>query len=365
MGRTFVTTRSTTPSGSSRYPAKRDCTKSNPGRRMLTEGTNDSTTAGGGRRVVVTGGSGFIGTHLVGALKAQGAQVANLDIRRPNLREHDPLWRPCDVRDADAIRAALRDIRPVSIFNLAATTDISGATDLDTNTAGVRNLIDAFPDDPNAHLIHVSSQLVIGPGHTPTGLLDFHPYSPYGVSKAESEKIVHGSSQRVAWTVVRPTNVWGPLHPTFADQIWKYLAAGWYMHPTGNDPQRSYGYVANVVQQLMRVATLPRSVVDRQTFYVGDEPIPSSRWLDAFSVALRGKPARRVPLSILRLAAELGDASAKIGGPSPINRGRLYRMTTDYAVPMDHTFEVLGRGPIQLDEGVERTVAWLRERTRR
>jgi hypothetical protein len=132
------------------------------------------------------------------------------------------------------------------------------------------------------------------------------------------------------------------------------------MHPTGRDPRRSYGYVANVVHQMMRLFEVDRELVSGETFYVGDEPIPSSTWLDAFSRALRGRPVRRVPATLLRLAAVAGEVSGRLGGPSPINRGRLYRMSTDYAVPMERTFDVLGHGPVSFDTGVQTTVGWLR-----
>jgi GlcNAc-P-P-Und epimerase len=175
--------------------------------------------------------------------------------------------------------------------------------------------------------------------------------------------ILHRAPPETPWTIVRPTNVWGPWHPTFGEQIWRYIDKGLYLHPRGRDPRRSYGFVANVVHQIMRITDLPPDVVNHQTFYVGDEPLESSVWLDAFSQALRGRPVRRVPYGVLYVAAELGELSARVGGPHPLDRGRLYRMTSDYAVPMERTFDVLGRGPVSLSEGVARTVAWLR-RTR-
>ena len=51
----------------------------------------------------------------------------------------------------------------------------------------------------------------------------------------------------------------------------------------------------------------------------------------------------------------------KLGGPSPINRGRLYRMTHDYIAPMEPTFAALGPSPISIEQGVCETVEWLRQ----
>lgn len=312
--------------------------------------------------VVVTGGSGFIGTHLVEALRSGGAMVTNLDIRAPQLAGQREQWRQCDLLDLDSLTTAMLTAGPAVVFNLAANTDISQSSGaLAVNTRGLANVVGAVRRLRRACLVvHISSQLVMRPGHQPEHPLDFAPYSDYGRSKAESELLLHHRGSEVEWTVVRPTNVWGPWHPTFGRQIWRYLDRGLYLHPRGCDPRRSYGYVDNVVHQLLRLAEVDRSEAVGQTFYVGDAPIRSSIWLDCFSHALRGRPVRRVPGALLRVAATAGDLSGRLGGPSPINRGRLYRMVSDYVVPMEQTFAILGRGPVSLEAGVSTTVAWLR-----
>jgi len=118
--------------------------------------------------------------------------------------------------------------------------------------------------------------------------------------------------------------------------------------------------VINVVGQMIAASKAEAAEVNRRVFYVGDEPIPSSRWLDGFSRALTGRKARRVPGGVLKLLALGGEAVHRMGGSAPLDLGRLYRMTTDYPVPMEETFETLGRGSVSLDQGIEETVAWLR-----
>jgi len=316
------------------------------------------------RRLVVTGGSGFIGTNLVQMALDRGHTVTNIDLRAPQLPEHRPLWHQGDLMNEDALREIVAQTRPDVIINMAAVADIALSADaMPTNTQGLRHLVraaQALPDKPQ--LIHASTQLVVRPEHEPAHPRDYAPYTEYGQSKADSEEILWDEAGDLRWTIVRPSTIWGPWHATFDRSIWKYLNRRWYLLPTGMDPVRSYGYVANVCSQVLAILDAAPDDVNHKVFYVGDEPAPSSNWLDGFSRALTGHLTRRIPGGLLRLLAGIGEWSGRIGGPSPINRGRLYRMTTDYPVPMEETFRVLGRGDVDPATGIAITVAWLRDR---
>ncbi len=316
------------------------------------------------RRIVVTGGSGFIGTNLVQAIIDRGDEVLNLDLVAPGVAEHRRYWLQADLLDASAIASALAEFRPNAVYNLAAVADIALAAEaMLPNTEGLRNVVSAVRacgTDPS--LIHASTQLVIGPEHRPSHPRDYDPYTPYGESKAMSEEILWNEADDLRWTIVRPATIWGPWHATFHGSIWRYLNRRWYMLPTGVDPIRSYGYVGTVVSQLLAVLDADTGDVQHRIFYLGDEPIRSSAWLDGFSRALTGRRTRRVPGIMLRALAEAGELVKRVGAPAPIDRGRLYRMTTDYPVPMEETFRVLGRGNATLEQGVADTVKWLRVR---
>lgn len=309
---------------------------------------------------MVTGGSGFIGTHLISALIEKGATVVNLDKREPILDSHRAFWQECDLMDRERLLQCVSTVRPTLIYNLAAHASLHGSVeDMKVNFDGVENLIAACRVFvPAPLLVHASTQLVAGAASDDFDPEVYEPSTTYGESKVKAERILRSSGER--WTIVRPTNVWGPYHPSFARAIWRYIAMRAYMHPTGLDVIRSYGYVGNVVYQLVRIAEVDRSVVEGKTFYVGDKPIPSTVWLDAFSVVLTKKPVRRVPLWLLKAFAYCGEFLGRLGGPSPINLGRFHRMTSDFPVPMKLTFENLGVGPTGLTEGVNETVKWLR-----
>src|SRR5690606_12633284 len=123
-------------------------------------------------------------------------------------------------------------------------------------------------------LIHFSTQLVVSPGYSPRDDEDFKPYSAYGASKAETERFLRREGGKLRWTIVRPATIWGPYHPSFGKGIWKYLDKRYYMLPAGSMSVRSYGYVANLVEQVMKIPFLPASVVDGQVFYLADGVMP-------------------------------------------------------------------------------------------
>jgi len=162
---------------------------------------------------------------------------------------------------------------------------------------------------------------------------------------------------------VRPTNIWGPWHQRYQREFWRIVAKGWYVHPGGAPVVRCYGYVGNIIRQMQRIMELPAEQVNRQVFYVGDPPGDIARWVNAFSLALRGRRARVVPRPILAAAGRVGDViGAVTGRPFYINSSRFRSMTSDYLVNMDRTFRLLGAPAVSLERGVEETVDWLRQR---
>lgn len=314
-------------------------------------------------RIFVTGGSGFIGSAVVSSLIARGFSVANFDIKRPSHPEHDRFWVHGDLLDHSALCRAVAKFRPDAIIHLAAKADISSTNweDFASIHVGTQNLIAAIENcDAVRSLVNISTQLVIGPQHEPRSLTDFRPYTIYGEAKAFAEGLLFQWTRDVCWATVRPANIWGPQHPTFASEIWKYIAQRRYLHPSGAPVYRSYGFVENTADQIIAIALAEPRDVDRRIFYAADEVIDSAIWVDEFAMTLTGNKARRVPSTVLKSLGLAGEVLKRTGLRVPIDSGRAMRMTESYEVPLADTYLVCGQPRVGIATGVAKTATWLR-----
>ncbi|MFL6153811.1 MAG: NAD-dependent epimerase/dehydratase family protein [Ornithinibacter sp.] len=308
----------------------------------------------------MTGGSGFIGTHLVGKLLAHGRTVVNLDRLPPKIAAHEPSWRRTDLLDIEDTAKALADLPDYVLVHLAARTDTTSdhVDDYRDNHEATGNLLDAAQGTPLVHAVVASTQYVIRPGVPVEDLLAYDPHTAYGESKVLVERRVRAEHD-LPWTLVRPTNVWGPWHPAFPTELWRYIAKGVYVHPRQAPVIRAYAWVGTVIEQIQGLVE-HRQEAAGQTYYLGDPPIQMREWVDAFAVGLRGAPAREVPAAFFRLAAHAGDLLVRAGLRAPMTSRRWTSMSTNDAVPMQPTFDLLGRPTADWHDGVRETVDWLR-----
>jgi nucleoside-diphosphate-sugar epimerase len=227
------------------------------------------------------------------------------------------------------------------------------------NHEGTRILLEVINDQPQVqHVIVTSTQFVCEAGYQPKHDQDYKPFTIYGESKRLTEEYTRKAGLQCAWTIIRPTTIWGPWSLRYRDVLFKVMRKGLYFHPGKGRVIRSYGYVGNVVWQIDRMLHAERSTVDGKVFYVGDQPFDLRVWVEAISQALVGRPVRYIPTWMVKSLALCGDAIKAVGLPFPITSGRFRSMTSDYITPMDRTIEAFGQAPYTVEEGAREMVAW-------
>jgi len=320
-------------------------------------------------KILVTGTSGFIGSHLAQALVDRGDEVLGLD-KRPALQPIEGAKLVvCDLLDLPGLTKTVRSFRPELLFHLAARTDLDEQVDLEVgyapNITGVSNLVSAIRETKGVQrCICASTQLVCPIGYTPQHDEDYQPTSLYGKSKVLTEQILRradggGSS----WCLVRPTTVWGPrMNPQYL-RFFRMVRNGRYFHIGGGPTVKTYGYVTNTVQQLLKLADAPDERVHRRVFYLADyEPILLEAWAEAFQRELGGPPIRTVPYTIAKTGALVGDILNAVGLQQfPFNSWRLNNVLTPINVNLEPIQEVCGKLPYTMDQGVAETTSWSRE----
>jgi nucleoside-diphosphate-sugar epimerase len=316
------------------------------------------------RRLLVTGGSGFIGANFINeANRRCGDEILNLDLAPPKFEPNTQIYRNCDLLDREAVERCFGEFQPTHVVHFAGRTDMFGSElgDYVANHVGTEHVIAAIQRTPSiTNAVFTSSQFVVGPGSLPDHDEYFRPHTIYGQSKVLSEKAVRGADLECAWTIIRPTNIWGRWHPRYPSEFWRVLKQGRYFHPGGRRVTRCYGYVGNVVNQVLTILAREDGSLNGRVFYVGDAPIDLFDWTNAFSMELTGRPVRVVPSTALKALAKVGDFVVRSGGKFPIFSSRFRSMTEDYVTPMDATFAALGPSRISLETGVRETVSWLR-----
>lgn len=234
--------------------------------------------------------------------------------------------------------------------------------DFPDNTIDTENVVRCVNETECVRsFVNTSTQYVVMPGVRPPDAAYLEPYTAYGESKAAAECTVREQCTR-PWSIVRPTNIWGPRHCFFPYEMWRYLERRYYLH-TGYEPiRRYYGYVENAIRQILKIA-LTDYPTDAQgiVWYITDTAIDSAEWMNGFSVALSGKPARRIPLPLWRAMAVAGDLMRALGLRPPVNSDRQFRLTVNENLPDDMIMRLEPSEVISLRNGIARSVVWYRQ----
>lgn len=319
-------------------------------------------------KVLVTGGSGFIGTNLVEYLTSRGDVVINVDLNPPRNIQHERYWRRGNIEVFSEFEAIAQDFQPEYIIHLAARTDLEGRTvdDYKANTIGVENVAEVSANlNSLRRIVFASSRLVCKIGYQPKSEDDYCATTAYGESKVVGERIVRQYNDRLKgrWTLVRPTSIWGPWFGIPYKDFFTSVRKGRYVHPGKMNIEKSFGYVGNSVFQLSKIMVADDVLVQGKTLYLTDYPPLNVRsFANEIQRQFGAKKIPQIPVFILRVAAKIGDLARSLGWTNPpLTSFRLDNLLMPMFYETADLERVVGELPFTLNDGIRNTVAWMND----
>ena len=318
-------------------------------------------------KILVTGGSGFIGTNLLQYYLDKKISVLNVDIIEPRNKKHLDCYKRVDVRNKTRLVECFLEFRPTHIVHLAARTDLDGSSleDYNTNTVGVLNLIEAISvTDCVVKTIFASSMLVCETGYKPLDYDDYKATTFYGESKVLAEKYIKSNTTiRSGWTIVRPTSIWGPWFGSPYRNFFDMVVKNQYVNINRGAATKTFGFVENAVFQINEISFSDSVITIGEVFYIGDSPpINISDWANEILCNLDRKPALALPLFLFKILAFVGDLLNSLGVKFPMSSFRLKNMMTDNIQNLENTYSLAGDPPFNRNEGIVKTLEWMSSR---
>jgi dihydroflavonol-4-reductase len=321
------------------------------------------------KKVLITGGTGFVGSNLAAALVARGCCVRVL--RRPdsNLRalgdipvEHSL----GDIRDKQSVLSAIKGCD--TVFHAAAIVSYwkkERSLMYDINIGGTRNIVDACLQLGVSRLVHTSSIAAIGfpeDGSTAdeTNVFNWERFDVgYRIAKFEAEKEIHrGVTQGLNAVVVNPSVIIGErdihfhggqlIRDVYRKKIFYYVAGG-----------MNIVYVGDVVRGHIAAAERGRS---GERYILSGENRTHKEILSTIAEVVGGiKPLFRIPRPSVRMIAGVAEGVAAVFGRRPwITRELLAGSHLQYHFSCKKAETELGYTHTPFRSAVEKTFAWYR-----
>jgi len=318
----------------------------------------------------VTGGTGFIGSHLVEALLKKGIQVRCLLRKTSDLKWLKGLpievnWGDCN--DKNSLREAVQGVEQV--FHLAGVTKaVHEKTYFEVNAFGTENLIHAcLENNPRIQkFIYLSSQAAAGPcrnGNKKKESDQCKPVSPYGQSKQMGEELALAHAQELPLLILRPSAVYGPRERDIYT-FFKLLSKRIKPCLPSKDQHISLCYVEDIIQAILLAAQVKGS--SGEIFFLSDgQDYRLEEIGDIFAQAMGVNAfCIRVPEWMIIGMASFSEYLSKLSGKPPLlNKGKVEEiLQRNWVCDITKAKTALGFEPhISLAQGAKLTFEWYKK----
>lgn len=202
--------------------------------------------------ITLIGGSGFVGTRLLGLLGEQPEKytLRNIDKRQSHFFPH--VTQLADVRDAEALREKIAGSDVVVLLAAEHRDDVSPVSlYYDVNVGGMKNVLEAMLATGVRRLVFTSSVAVYGLNkENPDETHPADPFNHYGKSKWQAEEVLqqwHAEHPDFNIGILRPTVIFGERNRGNVFNLLRQISSGRFLMIGGGRNRKSMAYVGNIV----------------------------------------------------------------------------------------------------------------------
>ncbi len=312
-------------------------------------------------RYVVTGASGFIGTHLTRRLLDAGCEVTHLDLAPSPVIPPGVRYARCDLRDRASVRAAIAPGTVDYAVHLAARVGDWGtfAEFEAINVTGTRHALEALADAGARRVVHVSSIAAMGLDAGELADETVGPFAsgdPYSATKGAGEMVARELQRAGAPVViVRPGDVYGVGSVPWVVRPVELMRKRQMVLVEGGRGHFAHAHVDNVIDGALLALASDRAAGETFILTDGDARCTIgeyfTRLADAAGVA---RPTRSVPRPVAKAMGLALEAVARVTGrPPPFTRAAVDFLLRRGSFRIDKARDVLGWSPrVTLDEGL-------------
>ncbi len=319
-------------------------------------------------KVLVTGGTGFIGSHLMENLISKNWEIKALARRTSDINFLKRLNVEIfygDLLNPESLNDVAEDIEIV--YHLAGALgarEVSDKAVRDINVCGTENLLKACLKCDIKRFIHFSTTGVFGAVSNPPvdETCSFNPTTVYERSKVEGEKIVNEYLEEIPSTIVRPGLVYGPRDMSNVLKLIHAINNNMFWIIGGGNNLLSPIYVADLVRGV-ELITEEKRAIGESYIIASEEPISLKEFVGTIAKALeKTVPRFHIPVWMAKSVGLFFEFSSRIVGfDPPLTSNRVDFLTKHRAYDISKVKKLGFEQKIGLEEGMELAINWYKK----